>query len=186
MGMERLTRRMCGGWGVKAGYELNTLKGMRAVVDRLAAYENTGLEPDQVDQIRRAADHMMFESAGDFARYSITNFESLEEYRALGSIDRLHELVQAEKDGRLVVLPCKVGDTVYMPVGRWNTITGFEEGKCDGFHIARDGILQIKALCWTGNHGTYGIPGETVFLTREEAETALGGDGDVDGQTHEI
>ncbi len=87
--------------------------------------------------------------------------------------ERLKELAHADKEGLLVVLPCKVGDTVYMPVGRWNTITGFEEDKCDGFHIARDGILQIKALCWTGNHGTYGVPGETVFLTREEAEAAL-------------
>lgn len=29
------------------------------------------------------------------------------------SPDRLRELAQAEKEGRLVVLPCKVGDTVY-------------------------------------------------------------------------
>lgn len=29
------------------------------------------------------------------------------------STARLRELVQAEQDGRLVVLPCKVGDTVY-------------------------------------------------------------------------
>lgn len=76
----------------------------------------------------------------------------------------------AEKDGRLVVLPCKVGDTVYMPTGRWNKITGYEQDKCDGFHITQDGILHIKTLNNTGNHGTYGVPGETVFLTREEAE----------------
>ena len=36
-------------------------------------------------------------------------------------IDRLRELAEADKAGRLVVLPCKVGDTVYMPVGRRNT-----------------------------------------------------------------
>lgn len=88
-------------------------------------------------------------------------------------IDRLRELAEADKAGCLVVLPCKVGDTVYMPVGRWNTVTGYEEDVCDGFHIANDGILQIKARCWSGSHGTYGVPGKTVFLTREAADKAL-------------
>lgn len=82
------------------------------------------------------------------------------------------DLLAAEGQGRLVVLPCKVGDTIYMPVGRFK-ITGYEDDQCDGFHIARDGVVQIKARCYTGNHGTYGIPGKTVFLTREEADAAL-------------
>lgn len=43
--MERLTRRMCGGWGLVEGCEINTTRGMRSIVERLAAYENTGLEP---------------------------------------------------------------------------------------------------------------------------------------------
>ena len=46
--MERLTRRMCGGWGVMPGYELNTARGMKAVVDRLAACEETGLTPEDI------------------------------------------------------------------------------------------------------------------------------------------
>ena len=46
--MERLTRKMCGGWGVIPGYELSTVKGMKAVVDRLAAYEDTGLSVSDV------------------------------------------------------------------------------------------------------------------------------------------
>lgn len=48
--MERLTRRMCGRWGVVEGCELNTLNGMRRIVDRLAAYENTGLSPEEIQQ----------------------------------------------------------------------------------------------------------------------------------------
>ena len=31
-----------------------------------------------------------------------------------GGIDRLRELAEADKDGRVVVLPCKVGDTVWI------------------------------------------------------------------------
>ncbi len=86
--------------------------------------------------------------------------------------ERLLELAQAEKDGRLVVLPCKIMDTIFMAVGRYG-ITGFEEDRCDGFFINREGVLQIKAQCYSGNHATYGLPGETVFLTREEAEAEL-------------
>ena len=127
-----------------------------AALERLAAYEDTGLEPEVCAGYKKIED--LFVSNGMTFKH-------------------ITELIQAEKDGRLVVLPCKVGGTVYMPVGRWNTITGFEEDKCDGFHIARDGILQIKAQCYSGNHGTYGIPGKTAFLTREEAEAALKGGG---------
>lgn len=50
----------------------------KLAVDKLAAYENTRLTPDQVDQIRRAAEYMMFESTGDFVRYAIANFEELQ------------------------------------------------------------------------------------------------------------
>ena len=128
------------------------------MIDRLAAYEDTGLEPEDIQSLE--------------AEWCICK-QLVEEYRAIGTIDHLRKLVQAEKDGRLVVLPCKVGDTVYMQVAKWNTITGYEEDKCDGFYIGNDGILQIKAQSYTGSHGTYGVPGKTVFLTRKEAEAAL-------------
>lgn len=39
----------------------------------------------------------------------LTEFENL-------SVDRLIEIAKAEKEGRLVVLPCAVGDTVYLPI----------------------------------------------------------------------
>lgn len=90
-------------------------------------------------------------------------------------MDRLRELVEADRDGRCVVLPCKIGDPVFMGTGR-SKITGYEEDICDGFHVGRDGVLQIKAKNYNGNHGTYGVVGKTAELTREEAESALKGD----------
>ena len=48
MSVERLTRKMLGGYGVIEGYELNTLHGAKAIINRLAAYENTGLTPEEV------------------------------------------------------------------------------------------------------------------------------------------
>ncbi len=88
--MERLTRRICGGWGVTPGYELNTVRGMKAVVDRLAAYENTGLESGEVVAMKIVL------LGRELAK--ITDVDGV-------SINRICELAQAEKDGRLVVLP---------------------------------------------------------------------------------
>ena len=41
---------------MKEGYELSTVKGMRAVIDRLAAYEDTGLEPDVCAEYKKFED----------------------------------------------------------------------------------------------------------------------------------
>lgn len=87
-------------------------------------------------------------------------------------LDRLRELAKADGEGRCVVIPCHIGDPVFVGTGLMK-ITGYEEDVCDGFYIARDGILQVKARCWTGNHSTYGVIGETMELTREAAEKAL-------------
>lgn len=67
--------------------------------------------------------------------------------------ERLRELAEAEKAGRVVVLPCKVGDTVYT---LRRTFCGAD-------------VVGETELWWTD------IPqlGKTVFSTREEAEKAL-------------
>lgn len=87
-------------------------------------------------------------------------------------LDRLRELVKADREGRCVVLPCHIGDPVFMGMGR-SKITGYEEDICDGFYIGRDGVLQVKSQCHKGNHGTYGVIGQSAELTRESAESAL-------------
>lgn len=92
--MERLTRRMCRSWSVIPGYELSTVKGMQAVVDRLAAYEDTGLEPEEVVQTKLA---LMGKVLAE-----IKEFDGV-------PVNRMIELAQAEKEGRLVILP----DTKY-------------------------------------------------------------------------
>ena len=73
---------------------------------------------------------------------------------ALGmSPDRLRELAQAEKEGRLVVLPCEIGSPVYS-----------HARKLDGADYVRE-----TEFWWSD------IPqmSKTVFLTREAAEAAL-------------
>ena len=62
---------------------------------RLKAYEDTGLEPEAVETVKLAlaAKHMV-------------DLETLNNT----PISRLVELAEADKDGRVVALPCKVGE----------------------------------------------------------------------------
>lgn len=61
---------------------------------RLAAYEDTGLEPESVEALKLS---MMGKAISE-----ITEFEGL-------PIDRLRELAEADKAGRVAILPCEVG-----------------------------------------------------------------------------
>lgn len=88
------------------------------------------------------------------------------------------ELARAEKDGRLVALPCKVGDMVwcisraYKNISQY-TVAGYLN---DGF---RWKVRMTKTIpSWVGNktehkYVVFNAFGKTVFWTREEAEAAL-------------
>lgn len=92
--MERLTtRRKDGRWAIKNDDNATPVKQMEKiprVIDRLAAYEDTGLEPEEVTAIKNA---IMGQEIS-----KIIEFDGI-------PIRRLKELAQAKKDGRLVVLP---------------------------------------------------------------------------------
>ena len=123
--------------------------------NRLAAYEDTGLEPEEIKDM-------------DLEVATLKTIESM--YDGLGNPDHLRDLLQAEQDGRLVVLPCKAGSLIY--VGRKPAIiTRF-------FGYVRE--RYFHAVFCDENKGI-DIPfeelGKTVFLTREEAEAALAGKG---------
>ena len=99
--------------------------------------------------------------------------------QALGvETSRLRELAEADKDGRCVVLPCKVGDTV------WRIVRDGEP------HITRDEVRDMyfaddmtPCVELVGGRVTFTEKfGKTVFLSREEAEKALRGmEGKKDG-----
>lgn len=83
---------------------------------------------------------------------------------------KLAALEDAEEEGRLLVLPCKVGDTVWIEKDGQlcretvRQIRGDSTGKDDGWHTF---IYTNSAAFWEGNIG------RVVFFTREEAEAAL-------------
>ena len=145
--MERLTYFKDGYWRVN----FSGVQYQADFVDRLAAYEDTGLYPESVEALKLS---MMGKAISE-----ITEFDGL-------PIDRLRELAEADKDGRVVVLPCKVGDTVYFALlGR----------------IIEKQVFSIVSFSnstriYCGGTSEYFRPediGKTFFLTREEAEKAL-------------
>lgn len=114
-----------------------------SAVYRLADYEDTGLTPERCAEFARA------DAEG---RYIVMRDAEQE------GVARLRELAKADKDGRLVVLPCKVGDTV------WRIKRTFEEYPDRSKpYIEPSGFLL---------QDVFNIS-KTVFLTREEAESAL-------------
>lgn len=92
--MERLTRRIDGSLVFPSELVGVTMtpdnEYIYALLQRLAAYEDTELEPEEIKSLQ--------------AEYAV-NLNALESYRSIGSVDRLRELAQADREGRCVVLP---------------------------------------------------------------------------------
>lgn len=114
-----------------------------------------------------------------YALVKMSLLEELDEYHDLGPISRLRELAEADNDGRLVVLPCKVGDIVYQ-VDYMTHAEALRAGvpSDDRWEKRRYGrkraeylplIVREKKMVKT----LYPEFGKTVFLTREEAKAAL-------------
>lgn len=104
-----------------------------------------------------------------FQSYVVFLQDLIGNQKASEALDRFRQLVKADKDGRLEVLPCKVGDTVYRIVRDADP------------HITRDEVRNIyfaddMTLCVELVGGRIILSekfGKTVFLTREAAEKAL-------------
>ena len=124
----------------------------------LRAYEDTGLTPERCAEFARA------DAEG---RYIVMRDAEQE------GVARLRELAEADKDGRLVVLPCKVGDIV------WANLDGMRHTRKCVIEFANIGshVTTIVFSTVDGLREQYGVNpssfGKTVFLTREEAEKAL-------------
>ena len=150
--MERLTKRVDGiavleSWAI----DKDPVSIIQRLCNRLSAYEDTGLEPEEIYEVR-------FLIAAQ---------------RDPQKLARLRELVLADQDGRLVVLPSKTVWELTMDAGpdcdMKCPVDAFDEALgCD--------------LCSKAKQFAYERPctqellkelGKTVFLTRQEAEEAL-------------
>ncbi len=149
--MERLTQRLRTGEVLMAPeYEekYTAEEWIDVLQDRLAAYEDTHMMPADVMSMRM-----------DMAIITALLHDC--------DVDRMRELAEADKDGRVVVLPCKVGDKLYRVFD--GNISEHEVQNMKYF--ARQGRLGIDMTPFFPDAGK--SIGKTVFLTREEAEKAL-------------
>ena len=126
----------------------------RKVWERLKAYEDTHMMPSDVTSMRM-----------DMAIIAAL-FNGVD-------VDRMKELAEADKDGRVVVLPCKVGQRVFTLLDTDKHIS-----ECEVKQIGMGNKIGFLGLEPIGARGReYGVAlngfGKTVFLTREEAEKAL-------------
>lgn len=124
--------------------------------NQCAAYEDTGMTPEA------------------FQSYVVFLQDLIENQKASEALDRFRQLAKADRDGRLVMPPCKPGDTVYEVTSR-KTISEY-----------RVKAIRVELFCtfieWDIVAGfvdksIFGVPvdeiGKTVFLTSEEAKRAL-------------
>ena len=161
--MERLTQRLRTGEVLMASkYEekYTEQEWISVLQDRLAAYEDTRLEPEEIDMDHEAAEQL---------RHLCRNCD----------IDRLEELAEADKACRLVVLPCKVGDTVWVTRSPWTgkllkkPLDAYVNGvKMYSHGIYVNLLFDTRKINGTRDYEINHI-GKTVFLTHEEAEAAL-------------
>lgn len=139
----------------------------REAAHRLAAYEDTGLEPEEITAIIGLASENCAKTA-DKIDQLLSDDKELGEYRALGPIDRLRELAQADREGRCVVLPCKRDDVLW-------TFHTYPSKRVYSFHVTDLSTLNGRTMLNTDIMGVVDSRdvGKTVFLTRKEAQAAL-------------
>lgn len=139
------------------GIKKDTLRHLvRQLYAELKRYEDTEVDPAELTGMLRSPVYIAA---------CVLNGAAITHERAI-------EIAKAEVQGRLMVLPCKVGDTIHWILE--------DDGK---YHISPDKIIEVGSKGFFVNGGIFRntvydfIPwdelGKTAFLTREEAEAAL-------------
>lgn len=121
-------------------------------LNRLAEYEDIGLEPEKIVFLKNVVDDA-FSDKPEFTEH-------------------MRELLRTEKDGRLVVLPCRVGDRVYRVIDDCTFPEIAEQKGCvKGANIEICSLNKPDSVCiyllMTGSYD------EVTTRTREEVEKAL-------------
>lgn len=124
----------------------------KQIWERLKQYEDTGLSPIACEESEKIEKGL---SEGGY------------------STSRMVELMCADQEGRVIVLPCKVGHRVFALLDTDKHIS-----ECEIKQIGLGNEIGFVGLEPIGDRGRkYGVAlngfGKTVFLTREEAEKAL-------------
>ena len=167
---ERLTKRDTDGqammdcqkckadWTGKHGKPMDDCTALycrNRLLGRLVEHEDTGLTPKEVTAL------------GELFDYALKESKTLTEQLTL--LKHIRELAEADKDGRVVVLPCKVGDTVWFKT--------YKNNARDCIGVQPHEVTRISAsIIVPGEIVDIGIPvdqiGVRVFLSETEAVAA--------------
>lgn len=167
--MERLTKRDTDGqammdcekckadWTGKHGkpmVDCTALYCRNRLLGRLVEHEDTGLTPKEVTAL------------GELFNYALKESKTLTEQLTL--LKHIRELAEADKDGRVVVLPCRQGDELW-------TYCNHPVKRVYSFTVSDVSTLNGRTVLNTLGLGTIRPEdiGKTVFLSREEAEKDL-------------
>jgi hypothetical protein len=134
---------------VKCPYDIDC--SQKQVWERLKQYEDSKLSPEDASNLHailRLGDGM--------------------------TLMRLRELAVADQEGRVIVLPCKVGDTVYFVNAKKIlefAVVGYEVDETDISWVYSEHVDKTGHT----NERTFSTDrfGKNTFFTREEAEKAL-------------
>ena len=159
--MERITIRGQHGIFVKPSHDFgidpDDYDRVQEILARLAAYEDTGLKPSICAEYKKFEDEAVAKGV---------------------PFSRIIELMEAEKNGHLRVLPAALGETVYYADEDAGRVM---MGYINGYQIRVDGLMSFEFFNleldveWHSIALPIGEFGKTVFLTQEEAEKVLEG-----------
>ena len=148
-------------------------KWEEAAWERLAAYEDTGLTPEEINDLASVRE-ISPEAEYAINKHADNIIARLDKLLHQTDDDaRLRELTEADKDGRVVVLPCRVGQRVFALLDTDKHIS-----ECEVKQIGLGNEIGFACIEPIGARGReYGVLlkgfSKTVFLTREDAERAL-------------
>lgn len=114
-------------------------KMARDLYGRLKAYEDTGLTPEEVERSKLEIEAGCVKAIA--RTYGI-------------NINRLRKFAEADRDGRIIILPCKVYET-------------------DGVMVYEHAVREVIYETAGGPAFDKNAIGKSIFLTRAEAERAL-------------
>ncbi len=137
----------------------NTQSELTAWIEEWKAYKETGLTPEEIHKL-----------------ISIDRWNDAVEKEWL-------KYLQMEKEGRLVILPCKVTDTVYITEAVFENEKQRKKNKPSGERVVSAQIDHVTIggttgepvfdLCTETGNWYYSMEPEQFYLTREAAEAAL-------------
>ena len=155
--MKRITVRRKNGVTLAPGWDFcidpEDYDLVQKLLTRLAEYEDTGLEPSEIRRKRRMS--------------------PMDDAELRAKANHVKDLLVAESEGRLIVLPCKPDDTVF------DTLFG---------RVTEETVVSVTfLLSQSVNHMAMHVAnargavteverdrfGKSVFRTRKEAEDAL-------------